>query len=79
MKANATSAVSSRDFTAIGKAFTRIAELRPPGFASWGAHAKAGLDAAQRSDLEGCRAACKACHEEHRARYRAEVRGRPLK
>jgi hypothetical protein len=78
MKGNASPALVGRDFTALERAFVRIASLEPQGYPGWNASAVAGAAAARDGDLEGCRAACKSCHDVQRARYRAELAAQPL-
>ena len=79
MKANAMSALTASDFARMEVAFDRIAELGPPEYTDWRADAKAGRDAARAGDLEGCRNACKSCHDAYRAPYRQTRRTRPLR
>ena len=79
MKGNASVAVTQRSFSALTRVFRRIGELAPPGYAGWERFAADGLEAAQRRDMEGSKAACKGCHDEHRKRYVQEARTRPLR
>ena len=79
MKGNATMAVTQRSFPGLTRVFRRIGELAPPGYEGWDRFAAEGLDAAQRRDVDGCKAACKGCHDEHRKRYVQELRTRPLR
>jgi hypothetical protein len=78
MKATMTPAVTAADFARLERGFRRVADLAPPGYATWNTAALAGADAAARGDLEGARRACKACHDDSRPRYRRELRSRPL-
>ena len=78
MKSNLGGAIANSDFARLEKAFARLAKLTPAGYAIWEAAAKGGARAAAARDLEGCRKACRQCHDEHRARYRAELRDKPL-
>ena len=78
MKANAGPAMTAADTKRLERAFTRIAAFSPAGFANWEAIAREGSAAASKGDVEGCRRACKTCHDQHRARYRAERRAAPL-
>ncbi len=78
MKANMTPAMNAADVDRLKRAFLRTVDLGPPQYATWRTIALAGADAASRSDLEGARRACKQCHDEHRAHYRAELRARRL-
>jgi hypothetical protein len=78
MKANASQALGSGDFERMGRALQRIAGLAPPDYDGWRDIALNGASAASARNLEGVRGACKACHEEHRARYRKELRAHAL-
>ena len=78
MKASAGTAMAARDATRLERVFVRIAAIAPPSYAKWDEIARDGAAAAKKSDIEGCRRACKACHDEHRARYRAERRDAPV-
>lgn len=79
MKGNASGALTQGSFPSLTRVFRRIGEVAPPGYAGWERHAAEGLEAAHRRDLEGCKAACKGCHDEHRKRYVLETRARPLR
>ena len=76
MKANATPAMANRDAAALERAFAKIATLAPQGYADWQSIAGQGVSAARAADLDGCRTACRACHEAHRGRYKKEQRER---
>ena len=72
MKANAIPALAAEDGRRLKGAFDRIAELGPSGYASWTSIARDGAASAARADIDGCRAACRQCHEEYRSPYRSE-------
>jgi len=78
MKGNATMAITQRSFSSLTRVFRRVGELAPPGYAGWERFAAEGLEAAQQRDVDGCKAACKGCHDAHRKRYVQELRARPL-
>jgi cytochrome c2 len=78
MKANAAPASATGDTNAIAAVFDRIARMAPPGYGNWAAISNQGAAAARGEDLKGARAACTQCHNEHRARYKSEMRARPV-
>lgn len=78
MKANMTPAMSANDAPRLQRAFARVADLGPAGYATWRPIALQGEDAASRGDVEAARRACKECHDEHRPRYRSGLRARSL-
>jgi hypothetical protein len=78
MKGTAVPALIEADYDRLSSALSRVATMAPPGYTTWSEISRRGALAARARDPEGCRAACKACHDEHRARYRSELRDRPL-
>lgn len=72
MKSNAAPASVAGDTRALERVFTSIGGLAPRDYPEWESMAKRGAAAAHADDLEGCRYACKSCHDTYRARYRAE-------
>ncbi|HZU83620.1 MAG TPA: hypothetical protein VE987_11915 [Polyangiaceae bacterium] len=78
MSANAAPALDHGDFVALGAAFERLASEAPPAYANWASIARDGADAARVEHLEAVKAACRGCHDEYRARYKKEMRDRPI-
>ena len=78
MKANMASAVASDDGPALAKQFDYVAAHAPPGFANWRSIAQGGAAKARAGDLPGAKTACKACHDQYKAKYKAELRDRPV-
>lgn len=80
MKSNASPALSAANFDKLRSVFDRIGGVAPQDhdFASWGAIARDGRNAAAAQDVEGVRRACKACHEAHRSAYKSRFRARPM-
>lgn len=78
MKSNAAGASASEDASALSSAFDRMARLAPPGFGAWQSISADGAAAARSGDIKAARAACSACHNQYRAKYKAEMRARPL-
>jgi hypothetical protein len=59
-------------------ALRRLATIAPPGYPGWEAWALDGAASAERGDADAVKRACTGCHDTHRARYRHELRGRPI-
>lgn len=78
MKANMAPAAANGDGAALAKALEYVAGHAPPGFAKWTAIAKEGSDKAKAGDLDSAKKACKSCHDEYKAKYKAEMRDRPF-
>lgn len=71
-------AATAKDFKNLALGLITVGGWAPPGYANWVSIARDGLDAARHNDLEAVRAACRGCHDQYKARYRAELRARPL-
>ncbi len=80
MKKNMTPAMNAQDFDALGAGLDAIATFAPkePGYPNWTSIAKDGKNAAKGADLGAVRAACRGCHEQYKAKYKAELRARPI-
>jgi len=78
MRSNLGAQLARRDFDGLAAGFERLAAA-PPGdeYASWSELARQGADAARSKELARVRSACRACHEEHRAKYRKDKRRAP--
>ncbi|MEP7119396.1 MAG: hypothetical protein ABJE95_00575 [Byssovorax sp.] len=79
MKGTATPALISGSPEVLARLFDRIEGLDPPGYPGWKSIAGEGAASARAGDVEGCRLACKSCHDQHRQAYRAKDRARPLR
>jgi cytochrome c556 len=78
MKANTSPAISAADFDALVAALDKVATFAPPGFPNWVSIAKDGADAARVQNLDAVKAACRGCHNQYRAKYKQEMRDRPI-
>ncbi len=80
MKANTSAAMSASDFDALQTALTKTAALAPPGSAypNWVSISKDGADAARVQNLDAVKAACRGCHNQYKAKYKKEMRDRPI-
>jgi hypothetical protein len=66
------------DHARLAGAFRELAEHAPSGFESWKSQAERGAQLALDKNDDGVKQICKDCHNEHRSRYRKELRGAPL-
>jgi hypothetical protein len=78
MKANMAPAAASGDAAGLAKQFDYVAAHAPPGLANWAAIAQGGSAKAKAGDIDGAKAACKTCHDQYKAKYKAELRDRPF-
>jgi hypothetical protein len=79
MKGTAARAMASGSPEALAAAFDRIERVDPPGYDGWTTIARQGAAAARAANVDGCRVACKACHDQYRQGYRDRDRRRPLR
>jgi hypothetical protein len=78
MKANTNAAMKSTDFDAIAKALDKTATFAPAPYTNWKSISDDGAKAARSHDLAGVKASCKACHDQYKAKYKTEMRSRPV-
>jgi hypothetical protein len=80
MKANAGPAAGHADAdpATLATVLDRIAAFAPPGFPNWVSIAKDGAAAARAGQGDAAKASCRGCHTQYKARYKTEMRGRPL-
>jgi hypothetical protein len=78
MKANTSSAISAGDFEALIVALDKVATFAPPGYPNWVSIAKDGADASRVQNLDAVKAACRGCHNQYKAKYKLEMRERPI-
>ncbi len=71
-------AAASGDADDLAKAFDYVATRGPASMGAWATIAKEGASRAKAGNVDGAKAACKACHDQYKARYKAEVRDRPF-
>jgi hypothetical protein len=74
MKSTVQAYLSAGDTTRLAKALDELERHPPDGFANWSALARAAGEAARAGDVPGVRTQCQACHEQHRASFRAQMR-----
>jgi len=79
MKANAAAALDAKDTVRLERALRRLVKLAPAGYDDWERTALEAADAAKKGDFAAVRAACKSCHNAHRADYRHDHRADPLR
>jgi hypothetical protein len=78
MRGEATTAFNSGDLESIASTFDRMAPWAPPGYTNWASIALDGGRAARSGSIEGVKAACRGCHTQYMADYRAHLATRPL-
>ncbi len=78
MKGTLQAYLISGDGPRLAGALDELALRAPKGYSSWESTARVGARAARIGDLALAKAQCKACHEEHRARFREEMRSERL-
>jgi hypothetical protein len=78
MKANTSAAMSAQDFPALVTALDRVVTFAPPGYGSWASIARDGAKAARAQDVDGVKASCRSCHDQYKAKYKKEMRDRPI-
>ena len=69
-------AAASEDAPALAKNLEYVAAHAPAGMPNWGPIAKAGAAKASAGDVAGAKASCKSCHDQYKAKYKAEMRDR---
>ncbi len=78
MKANTSAAMSAEDFDALATALDKAATFAPGGYTNWVSIAKDGASAAHAQSLDGVKASCRGCHNQYKAKYKKEMRDRPI-
>jgi hypothetical protein len=78
MDRNLNDALTMKSGSRLEQAFATLATFEPPDFSEWSEFADIGRSAAARGDLGTVGRICTACHDKYRARYRLEIRARPL-
>jgi hypothetical protein len=78
MKAKASPPAVQKDAPALAEAFDEMTALAPPDYTNWASIAKDGAAAARAGDTTAARAACRSCHDQYKAKYKAELRARKI-
>lgn len=78
MKANANPAVSSGDATKLAESLEKMAKMGPPGYSNWASISNDGAKAARAGNFDAGKASCRTCHDQYKAKYRAEHRDRKI-
>jgi cytochrome c556 len=76
MKTNVAPAVASEDAPTLANDLDYIAAHAPAGMPNWTTIAKTGAARAAAGDIAGAKASCKSCHDQYKAKYKAEMRDR---
>ena len=67
-----------KDYARLASSLEKLAANAPDGYGHWKDLALAGATAAQQHDDTALSKNCKACHNEHRPRFRKERRTAPV-
>ena len=67
-------AATSGDSAELATRFDYVADHAPKGMPNWSGIARAGAIKARGGDIDGAKGACKTCHEQYKAKYKAELR-----
>ncbi len=78
MKATLQPFVLAGDNDRLVEALEKLAAAAPAGYDDWAAISRSAAKAAKAGDMANVKASCTECHGKHRARFRAEIRQKPL-
>lgn len=78
MKATLQAHMRRHDYERLGAALEELGKKEPPGYSGWAESSAEGAAAAARKDEAGVSQSCKTCHDQHRDRYRKELRSQAL-
>ncbi|HSO32644.1 MAG TPA: hypothetical protein VLT33_09010, partial [Labilithrix sp.] len=78
MKANTNPAIAAADFPALATALEKTVTFAPAGYGNWASIAKDGAKAAKAGDMTATKASCRTCHDQYKAKYKADLRGRKI-
>lgn len=80
MKANASPAAGHADAdpATLANVLDEIAAFAPAGYPNWISISKDGAAAARAGQGDAAKASCRGCHTQYKAKYKAEIRSRPL-
>jgi hypothetical protein len=74
MKDNMQAPFRKADFARLERAYQELVDTAPVGYDSWPELARSGLEAARAKNGPALGANCKHCHDDHRTRFRGELR-----
>ena len=78
MKATVQAYLRANDTGRLATALEQLADKSPAGFDGWRESALQAAKAARSGDVPSIKAACKQCHDQHRSRFRNEIRSAAL-
>jgi hypothetical protein len=78
MKATLQTYLRTGDFARLDSALQKLAAAAPPGYAGWKESAEKAQLAARARDAAAVKAQCSGCHDQHRKRFKNELRQTPL-
>jgi cytochrome c556 len=70
--------MASNDLPALAVALDKVVAFAPPGYTNWASISKDGAKAARAGDMTATKASCRACHDQYKTKYRADLRGRKI-
>jgi hypothetical protein len=77
MRDAATPAFNSGDLESIAITFEEMIPWAPAGYSNWRSISDDGAAAARAGSIEGVKAACRGCHTQYSARYKAQFQSVP--
>lgn len=78
MKANVNPPVAAGDTAKLGEVLEKMSKMGPPGYGNWKSISLDGAKAAKGGNLDAAKASCRTCHDQYKAKYRAEFRDRKI-
>ncbi|MDP9149210.1 MAG: hypothetical protein M3O36_04610 [Myxococcota bacterium] len=70
--------MAAEDFAALAAALDKVVSSAPPGYPNWASIARDGASGARAQNLDAVKGACRGCHNQYKARYKKEIRDRPI-
>lgn len=79
MQKNANPAVQSGDAAKVGAVLEQIGKMTPPaGYPNWEKISADGAAAGKSGDFTAAKASCRTCHDQYKAKYKTDDRGRSI-
>jgi len=78
MHAHMEAPLAAGDADTLATSLDEATKMAPAGYTNWASIARDGAGAARASRPEAVKAACRSCHEQYKAKYKAEMRDRKI-
>jgi hypothetical protein len=78
MKEHTQMDLSAGDMPSLAGDLDKIATMAPAGYTKWASIAKDGATAARAANNDAVKASCRGCHDAYKAKYKTEMRTRPV-